>query len=186
MDGDLPSLLKRIVSRKELFGPEVYSMVLAIVTFYLNEEPNSFGALHEVNLITSISESILLGIPMMGCVIHVIPNMIRAICLNPVGISLIREQEVLRKYFSLFSDVNFVDVLEHDTKSMYIGALCDELMRHVPALKSEIVTQIFTVFDGIQALCVNEHLDHENWEDILFHQSIGLRLFSYMSEVRII
>ena len=185
MDAGLPNLLKRIVTQKELFGPEVYSMILAIMTFYLNEEPNEFSALHEVGLIGCTVDSIVSGIPRMGCAVQVIPNMIRAICLHQTGISLVHDRKLLEIYFRIFHNPAFVDVLENDTKSMYVGALCDELMRHVPALKTEITTQIFDVFNAIQSVSMAESTKFTNWEDILFRQSNALRMFSYISEVGI-
>ncbi|KAK5136003.1 hypothetical protein LTR08_004257 [Meristemomyces frigidus] len=87
-----------------------------------------------------------------------IPAIFGAICLNDShGMKLFQSSKAMMKYFDIFLSPTHVEALEDDATNIAtaIGQGFDELARHHPRLKEQIVAAVTSMVRRVGALCRN-------------------------------
>jgi E3 ubiquitin-protein ligase HUWE1 len=82
-------------------------------------------------------------------VINTIPNAFGAICLNSAGLSAVSEGQFIEKYFRIFTSPRHVHLLVEADIPASIGSSVDELMRHHPTLKKNVMDTIISMIEDI-------------------------------------
>lgn len=142
IDSTLPKTLKRLIENRRNVGPQIYSLALNIMTSFIHNEPTSLSILQEQGLpdafFASISDES--GLEPAFDVFNTMPNALGALCLNDAGREQLRARaDVLPKLFFPFTSEKHAKMLcERENASLY-GAAIDELVRHQPELKAQIL-----------------------------------------------
>ncbi|KZF19822.1 hypothetical protein L228DRAFT_270601 [Xylona heveae TC161] len=86
--------------------------------------------------------------------IATIPQAFGAICLNSAGMQLFQASDALDKFFEIFESPEHVKCMdsEIDLPSI-LGSSFDELVRHHPALKPAIMTEVVVMVARVDFLC---------------------------------
>lgn len=75
-------------------------------------------------------------------VLQAIPNAIGALCLNPQGLAQFNNRPIIARYFAIFSSERHVRILAERDNGNMIGASIDELIRHHPSLKDQVLEAV--------------------------------------------
>ena len=82
------------------------------------------------------------------------PVAIGAICLNSAGLKLIQQSNVLSKFFEIFESQEHVKCMQNDPVTLRtLGSVFDELVRHHPALKNNVMNSVLNMVSNVARLC---------------------------------
>lgn len=84
--------------------------------------------------------------------LNAIPQAISAICLNSIGLEKVKEAKPFSKFFSIFYSSEHLRSLIDDDMSTYLGQAMDELIRHHPALKMDIMKSVIAAMEKVIAI----------------------------------
>lgn len=142
IDSTLPKTLKRLIEHRRNVGPQIYSLALNIMTSFIHNEPTSLSILQEQGLPDAFYASIADEATLEPAfdVFNSMPNALGALCLNDTGREQLRARaDVLPRLFFPFTSEKHANMLcERENASLY-GAAIDELVRHQPELKEQIL-----------------------------------------------
>lgn len=142
IDSSLPKTLKKIIENGRTCGPQIYSLALNIMTSFIHNEPTSLSILQEQSLPEAFYASVLGESELDPAfdVFNSLPNAIGALCLNDAGREQLRARsDVLPRLFYPFTSERHAKMLcERENASLY-GAAIDELVRHQPELKEQVI-----------------------------------------------
>jgi len=164
--------LRSVIENSNVFGSNVWSGAVSIVNQFINHEPTMYQVIGEAGLTKSFLESITgqefqanlstaaasppdskatpsaatgpkIGILPVGEVMCDIPSVFGAICLNETGMQVFLDSGALAKYFEIFLSPVHVRAMEEEGQvAATIGNSFDELSRHQPRLKTQIMAAI--------------------------------------------
>ncbi|EME89163.1 uncharacterized protein MYCFIDRAFT_86240 [Pseudocercospora fijiensis CIRAD86] len=189
---DTPQILgalKDVIENAPLFGSNVWSGAVNIVSSFIHNEPTSYQVIGEAGLSKSLLESItgehipadlpeigeiippsetakieagqdgeplypsVSGILPVGEVMSDVPTAFGAICLNESGMQLFQASGALVKYFDIFLSPAHVRAMEEESQTATtIGHAFDELSRHQPRLKKQIMAAVFNMLKRLRDL----------------------------------
>ena len=93
--------------------------------------------------------------------IAVVPHAFGAICLNTVGMKLFQRSTALASFFEIFQSAEHVRRMDVDADlPSMLGSSIDELVRHHPALKDDVVNSIMTMVKMVGQVC-RERAHHD-------------------------
>uniref|UniRef100_V5ED17 UBA domain-containing protein n=1 Tax=Kalmanozyma brasiliensis (strain GHG001) TaxID=1365824 RepID=V5ED17_KALBG len=144
--------LKRIIVHRSIFGPQIFSLTILIISAFVHNEPTSLAILQEAKIPEAFFDAIEADIEANWEVIFAIPNAIGAICLNQAGLDLYNSRPLIPKLFSLFTSERHSKVFQDRDNANAFGAAIDELMRHQPSLKPLVMESIMKTLDEIQQM----------------------------------
>ncbi|CAK4034680.1 related to HECT [Lecanosticta acicola] len=190
---DTPQILgalRNVIENAPIFGSNVWSGAVNIVSSFIHNEPTSYQVIGEAGLSKSLLESItgekvpdelppleeyvpsqettsieaaengepsypaVSGILPVGEVLCDIPNAFGAICLNETGMQLFQASGALRRYFDVFLSPTHIRAMEEEGQTAAtIGHSFDELSRHHPRLKDQIMAAVINMLKRLRELC---------------------------------
>ncbi|KAG7891381.1 hypothetical protein KL906_004721 [Ogataea polymorpha] len=158
----LRSLIK-IVENPTVFGYELLTDTINIITGIINNEPTAYAILNEAGVIDAfmINFNGLLG--KSAELLLSIPDAIGAISLNKEGLQRVKSEDLVGKYFNIFTDAALCKELLREENASPLGFMFDELARHHPELEPIIKDNILHIFKHIPDLV--------NFEPLKFYQS---------------
>ncbi|KAK9367078.1 hypothetical protein V1509DRAFT_648000 [Lipomyces kononenkoae] len=135
--------LKKIVSNSSLFGTNIASCAIDMMSTFIHNEPTSYNIISESKLpqvfVDHIPELIKLSKTTS------IPHAIGAICLNNAGLDLVQKSGALEKYFQVFKMHFHAQIMTLTSVPSSLGSAFDEMVRHHPALKEEIMAEVVQI-----------------------------------------
>jgi E3 ubiquitin-protein ligase HUWE1 len=100
------------------------------------------------------TSSLSRGILPVSEAIRSIPLAFGALCLNPSGMELVRQSRALECFFKIFESPAHIKVLESEEPvPSQLGTDFDELIRHQPVLRAEILAAVRGMVDRVGRLC---------------------------------
>ncbi|SMR44117.1 unnamed protein product [Zymoseptoria tritici ST99CH_3D1] len=190
---DTPQILgalRMVIENASIFGSNVWTGALNIVSSFIHNEPTSYQVIGEAGLSKGFLESITeaqipeelpaldgfkpltetqyldmdengdpvfptaAGILSVGEVMCDIPTAFGAICLNESGMQLFQASGALVKFFDIFLSPAHVRAMEDEgSTAATIGQSFDELSRHQPRLKDQIMAAVFNMLRRLKQLC---------------------------------
>ncbi|KAM3415628.1 E3 ubiquitin-protein ligase TOM1-like [Cercospora zeina] len=181
--------LRSVVENSSIFGANVWSGAVNIISSFIHNEPTSYQVIGEAGLSRSLLESItqqkipdelpppgeivsanetpsivadddgqpiypsVAGILPVGEVLCDVPTAFGAICLNENGMQLFQASGVLVKYFDIFlSPVHVRGMEDEGQTATTIGHAFDELARHQPRLKGQIMSAVLNMLKRLKEL----------------------------------
>ncbi|KAK9237994.1 hypothetical protein V1525DRAFT_132241 [Lipomyces kononenkoae] len=135
--------LKKIISNSSLFGTNIVSCAIDMMSTFIHNEPTSYNIISESKLpqvfVDYIPELIKLSKTTS------IPHAIGAICLNNGGLDLVQKSGALKKYFQVFKMHFHAQIMTLTSVPSSLGSAFDEMVRHHPALKEEIMAEVVQI-----------------------------------------
>ncbi|KAF2105538.1 hypothetical protein BDV96DRAFT_655553 [Lophiotrema nucula] len=97
------------------------------------------------------------GILPVAEAISTLPPAFGAICLAEAGMKVFRASPALRRFFEIFESPSHVKALDSDNDVPgIIGQSFDELVRHHPALKADVLVALENMITRVVQLCVSK------------------------------
>ncbi|KAK9246420.1 hypothetical protein V1506DRAFT_457070 [Lipomyces tetrasporus] len=147
VESSILNSLKKVISNSALFGTNVVSCAIDMMSTFIHNEPTSYTIIGESKLpqvfVDSIPELIKLSKTTS------IPHAIGAICLNNAGLDLVQKSGALKKYFQVFKMHFHAQIMTLTSVPSSLGSAFDEMVRHHPALKEEIMAEVVQVAKDI-------------------------------------
>lgn len=201
---DSPQLLgalRTVIGNANVFGSNVWSAAVNIMSSFIHNEPTSYQVIAEAGLSKGFLEAImqspmpqdtsedgeinetfnvidpqkplpsdqdpLTGILPVGETMVDIPTAFGAICLNEGGMKLFQRSGALSKFFEIFVSAPHVRAMEEEGQTANaIGQSFDELARHHPTLKDQILSAILVMIERVKVFA-----------DISVEQGAGAKLW---------
>jgi len=135
--GPLPAALRRIVARPFTYGGSLFSCAATVLVDVAHSEPTSMSLLADAGIPSAFLKSVALGLPPSGDAIRCVPNLIAAICLSSAGLNCVKKSAAIVPYLARLGTPFYSRAMQAGETPMRIGQGMDELMRHVPALRTE-------------------------------------------------
>lgn len=135
----LPQSIKLIIQNKSVFGYQIYSLAINMMSTLIHSEPTSLVILQEAGLPEALYDAIDSGIESAFDVIAAIPSALGALCLNEVGLKQLNERQAISVIFSVFTSERHARILRDRDHASVVGSTIDELIRHQPSLKKTVL-----------------------------------------------
>jgi E3 ubiquitin-protein ligase HUWE1 len=170
----------------EIFGSNVWSAAVNIMSSFIHNEPTSFQVVNEAGLVKSLLGAVVpweldesnqdetkledmpitleykegeLQYPTPSGILPSteamceVPTAFGAICLNEAGMKLFLSSKAILKFMDIFVSPQHVKVMEEDgTTATSIGQTFDELSRHHPQLKDQIMFAVVAMVKRVGEL----------------------------------
>lgn len=149
MDGSLPKSLRHIISNANYYGSSLFLLSIELVSAYVFQEPALLSSLQESQLTKDILDAILdKPLPPTREILSALPNTFSALCLNNAGLQAFQARKPFEKIFRVLISPDYLPAMRrrkadvsNDTATN-LGNSMDELMRHQPSLRGDVVTAI--------------------------------------------
>ncbi|ORX45978.1 hypothetical protein BCR36DRAFT_332465 [Piromyces finnis] len=149
IDSSLASSLYSIFKYYKNFGILVYGLTIEIMSTFIHNEPTCLNILQEAKLPQIFLETVNKGVLVSAEAINEIPTAFGAVCLNSVGMNQFNEAKPADKYFEIFTSEEYMRVFTGNYIVNSIGNGIDELIRHHPAIKLDIIKSIVKMINKL-------------------------------------
>lgn len=174
VEGALPRCLAKIFSEPTLFGGSLYglgkhkkppsnSTAASIMSGMIHSEPTIYSALHDTGLPEVFLKSINPKLLLSSEALCAIPIALGALCLNQAGSKSVADANPFPPLFAVFTSKEHTQTLGYSSSSL--GASMDELARHHPSLKDQIITQSIQLLENICSLGSSLYQEEKGEED---------------------
>ncbi|TKA76400.1 hypothetical protein B0A49_05383 [Cryomyces minteri] len=180
---DSPQLLnalRKAIDNAPIFGSNVWSGAVNILSSFIHNEPTSYQVIAEAGLSRSVLEAVTQtsipepdsapkagstsvkprlaqGILPVAETIQTVPHAFGAICLNESGMKLFQASDALEKFFEVFQSPAHVRALNDDQDApTVLGSSFDELVRHHPPLKDIVMRSVMNMASKVALLSFNQ------------------------------
>lgn len=144
---DLPLLnnFNQVLRHPKIFGASLVATTIDLVYYIIHNEPTAYSILNEAGVIEAIVANY--GDLFMPDeeVVSALTNIFLAICLNKEGLKMVVDRNLVGVYFEQFMRLDVAAAVLRELAShavVLLGCAFDELGRHHPELKPEIVKQV--------------------------------------------
>ncbi|MBW0460652.1 hypothetical protein O181_000367 [Austropuccinia psidii MF-1] len=148
----LPLSIKLIIQHKAVFGYQIYSLAINMMSTLIHSEPTSLVILQEAGLPEALYDAIDGDIEPAFDVIAAIPSALGALCLNEVGLKQLNERKAIQAIFSVFTREKHARILRDRDHASVVGSTIDELIRHQPSLKKTVLESTMDFLNEIARL----------------------------------
>ncbi|CAI1858360.1 hypothetical protein SEUBUCD646_0B05560 [Saccharomyces eubayanus] len=145
IDSPILVSLKKILENKFVFGLNLITYTLDVVQKVINSEPTIYPVLVEAGLIPYIVDNFPKLLGPSAELLSLLPDVISAICLNSEGLNQVKEKGLINHLFDFLLDADHARILTGGDRSTEYGTDIDELARHYPDLKANIVEALCDV-----------------------------------------
>ncbi|RIA89170.1 hypothetical protein C1645_825193 [Glomus cerebriforme] len=152
IDTSLPDSIKKVFEHPKVFGSSIFALAINIIATFIHNEPTSLPIMQEAKLPQTFLQSVMKEIPASVDVIQSIPNAFGAICLNTQGMEIFTQMNPIDKFFTIFTSIEHLRALQDNDVASVLGNNIDELMRHHPSLKPNIMKAIMDTLQRILEL----------------------------------
>ena len=169
--------IKMIIDHLQAFGAHTWSEVIKALTNVMNNEPTSFTVISEASIIKSFLSTVTgrdsggltemehasqtvssessqsgLGIPATPDAMVNVASLFEAICLTSSGFDLFKASGALEKFFEIFESPAHVKVIKSTDTAKMLGSSIDELVRHHPNLRSEVLSAVTVMLARVRSI----------------------------------
>ncbi|KAH3661759.1 hypothetical protein OGAPHI_005937 [Ogataea philodendri] len=158
----LKSLIK-IIKNPTVFGYELLTDTINIMTGIINNEPTAYAILNEAGFINAFFDEFdgLLG--RSAELLLTIPDAIGAISLNKEGLQRVKSEDLIGRFFGIFKQAALCKELLREENASPLGFMFDELARHHPELEPQVKKQLLLLLQNTPDLV--------KFAPLKFHQS---------------
>ncbi|KAJ2962784.1 hypothetical protein NQZ79_g2089 [Umbelopsis isabellina] len=142
IDSSLPQSLKLVVEQPQVFGNSVFALAINVMSTFIHNEPTSLPILQEAKLPQSFLDTITNYTTVSTDVLLAASNAFGAICLNAPGLEMFNAAKPIHHFFNLFTSPQFLRANGEVDVATLLGTSMDELMRHHPVLKPDIIKAV--------------------------------------------
>lgn len=139
IDSPILVSIRKILENRPVFGYTLITYALDIVQKVINSEPTIYMVLVEAGLIPFIIDHFFEMMGPSSELLSILPDVISALCLNPEGLKKAKETNMVRFLFEAVINREYAKTLIWKESATDLGASMDELARHYPDLKPQIL-----------------------------------------------
>uniref|UniRef100_A0A914LPH2 UBA domain-containing protein n=1 Tax=Meloidogyne incognita TaxID=6306 RepID=A0A914LPH2_MELIC len=174
METEFPQSLIFIIQHSQYFGSSLLHCTVSLITNFIYQEPAQLTMLQNMKLTDALMNLIFdEKLPISRDLVCALPNVCSALCLNERGhneFKLYNNQKPLEKIFRIiFSNKFLLSMRKRKTEILetahMLGTSFDELIRHHPALRKDVM--------GILSEILEELLQSATSEDKCVSWSMG-------------
>lgn len=192
METELPVALIHIIEHPQYYGSSLLHCALMLITNFIYQEPAQLAMLQGKGLTDSIIKLIFNEkFPVSRDLVCALPNVCSALCLNEHGLNQLKSfnnQKPMERIFKTICSNRFLlsmrkrktEILE--TAHM-LGTSFDELVRHQPSLRKEVMGAIAAVLDDM--LTFGKTNDADSKQEPVISWGVGKPVFDETSVVHI-
>ncbi|PIC34687.1 hypothetical protein B9Z55_014266 [Caenorhabditis nigoni] len=167
MEGDLPEALMHILSNAEYYSPSLFHQSAHLITNFVYQFPEELSSIQRRHVPYVVFQSLLrkevrlTPLPNSKDVITTLGNVFTAMCLNERGLRQFKSYEPFNQIFRIVLSVKFLVTLRKKRTSdvfesaQAIGGALDDLMRHYPDLKHDMLKSIIVILDLLHEIGKN-------------------------------
>ncbi|KAJ3049458.1 hypothetical protein HK097_009550, partial [Rhizophlyctis rosea] len=152
IDTTLPGSLLAIFENTQILGTTGFGLAVNIMATFIHNEPTSLSILQEARLPQTFLRTVKEGVPVSAEVVSALPGAFGAVCLNEAGLNMFNEVKPLQTYLDILTDEeHFRSLAENEVPSI-VGNSVDELIRHHPSLKAEVLEGIIRILKRVHEI----------------------------------
>ncbi|CAB4255115.1 similar to Saccharomyces cerevisiae YDR457W TOM1 E3 ubiquitin ligase of the hect-domain class [Maudiozyma barnettii] len=179
IDSSILVSMKKILENNQIFSYTLVTYTLDIIQRVINSEPTIYPVLVEAELIPYIFEHFSDFVAPSDDLLLILPDVISALCLNVDGLRQVKEKNFVSYLFGMITNAKYAKLLAWNEESSDYGSAIDELARHYPDLKEQILNAFCDLIRNIpKSLSFSQ--------SFLYKSSTGGDLFYYSKEDTII
>lgn len=149
IDTPILGVLRTIIERKNIFGAQVLTLAISIMSTFVHNEPTHLSTIQENKLPEAFLQALNDGFEPNMELIMSLSTAIGALCLNESGLRLLMESGIVARILRILNDTRFHGILlDHDCANAFGGSI-EELVRHHPSLKEGVLTEVVHVVGRI-------------------------------------
>lgn len=158
MEGDLPEALMHILSNAEYYSPSLFHQSAHLITNFVYQFPEELSSIQRRHVPYVIFQSLLRKeLPNSKDVITTLGNVFTAMCLNERGLRQFKTYDPFDQIFRIVLSVKFLVTLRKKRTSEFesaqtIGGALDDLMRHYPDLKHDMLKSVIVILDLLEEI----------------------------------
>lgn len=142
IETSLPESVIKIMNNRLIFGPQILAVAIGIIGNLVHNEPTSLVVVQEKKIPELLYDLITVDIEANFDLISTLPSVCSAFCLNESGLNLFNRRMVARKLMRLLLGHRHVEVLEDRDNAILFGHAIDELVRHQPSTRDDVLAGI--------------------------------------------
>uniref|UniRef100_A0A183C6I5 UBA domain-containing protein n=1 Tax=Globodera pallida TaxID=36090 RepID=A0A183C6I5_GLOPA len=156
METELPMSLIHIIENPHFYGPSLLHCAVTLTTNFIFQEPAQLTTLQNTGLTSAIMGLIFNEkFPISRDLVCALPNVCSALCLNERGLNELKTfqgKKPLEKMFRIIFSNKFLQSMRKrkteivETAHM-LGTSFDELIRHHPSLRKELMSTLAAIID---------------------------------------
>lgn len=151
IDTPLLPALRTIMQHKHVFGVQVLAQAISIMATFVHNEPTQLATMQENHMPETFVKALQDDLEPSFELLSAVTTAIGALCLNEVGLRLLMESEVVQRVMRVLNDTRYHRMfLDRDNATVF-GTSMDELVRHHPALKEGVLSELTRVMDRLVA-----------------------------------
>ena len=152
IDTTLPGSLLAIFENTDVLGTTGLGLAVNIMATFIHNEPTCLSILQEAKLPQTFLAAVAKEVPVSAEVVSALPGAFGAVCLNEAGLKHFNEAKPLGTYLDIFTnEEHFRRLAENEVPSI-IGNSVDELIRHHPSLKGEVLEGIIRILGRVHEI----------------------------------
>ncbi|KAL7072127.1 hypothetical protein ACQ4LE_008758 [Meloidogyne hapla] len=165
METEFPQSLIFIIQHSQYFGSSLLHCTISLITNFIYQEPAQLTMLQTIGLTDAIMNLIFdEKFPISRDLVCALPNVCSALCLNERGhneFKLYNNQKPLEKIFKIiFSSKFLLSMRKRRTEILetahMLGTSFDELIRHHPVLRKDVMGTISNILDELLQYSTSE------------------------------
>lgn len=155
MEGNLPEALMHIISNADYYTASLYHNAIQLVTNFIYQEPTQLTQLQQRHVPYVILQSLLRKeIPASRDVINNMANTFTALCLNDRGLAQLKAYDPFNYVFKVVLSLKFITAMKRKRSELNdvaigIGSALDDLLRHQPSLRTQMLQAILAVLKNL-------------------------------------
>ncbi|KAJ3180597.1 hypothetical protein HDU85_004001 [Gaertneriomyces sp. JEL0708] len=159
IDSSLPGAILDVFKHPHLFTAAVFGLAINVMSTFIHNEPTSLAILQESHLPQVLLEAVMKDIPVSCEVVSAIPNAFGAMCLNQAGLDEFNEVKPMERYLGILIVKENIRMLQDNDVPNVVGSSLDELMRHHPTLKDDVLSAIMSMLRKVVETCTEASPD---------------------------
>ncbi|KAH7639382.1 e3 ubiquitin-protein ligase huwe1-like protein [Dermatophagoides farinae] len=156
MYGNFPRSLRHIISNAEYYGSSLFLLATDVVSVYVYQEPSLLSVIQDNGLTDVVLHALLVkNVPPTKEVLASLPTVFTSLCLNHRGLEAFIALRPFERFFKIFLSPDYLQAMRrrrsnsgNDTATT-LGNAMDELMRHQPSLRSDVIGAILKLLEEI-------------------------------------
>lgn len=159
MYGNFPRSLRHIISNAEYYGSSLFLLATDVVSVYVYQEPSLLSVAQDNGLTDVVMHALLVkDVPPTKEVLTSLPQVFTSLCLNNRGLRAFIALRPFERLFKIFLSPDYLQAMRRrrsesigDTATC-LGNAMDELMRHQPSLRVDVIRAIIKLLEQIDHL----------------------------------
>ncbi|KAJ3176473.1 hypothetical protein HK101_010430 [Irineochytrium annulatum] len=150
IDSSLPETVRTIFNHFKIFGANIFGLAVNIMSCFVHNEPTCLSILQEAKLPNAFYDvACSQDLPISAEVISALPNAFGALCLNQAGLDAFNAAKPMENFLRTLTIEEHIRPLQDKDVPHLIGTSVDELVRHHPSLKDDILAAIIKMLERV-------------------------------------